>query len=156
MSFWKTMPARRGIKLSARECCMLLWLGLPPLLFFGRISVSMLWAWKCAHVLTQKQVCTSSLSWGYILQITYMNVKGAFQNNNTGKEWGPDLMILSELLKLDFQQSDLNVKKYIALFVRICGCWRCSVEKRNWPHLFAGDPSHFELNNQFLDIYTYT
>ena len=115
MSFWKTMPARRGIKLSARECCMLLWLGLPPLLFFGRISVSMLWAWKCAHVLTQKQVCTSSLSWGYILQITYMNVKGAFQNNNTGKEWGPDLMILSELLKVDFQQSDLNVKEYILL-----------------------------------------
>ena len=47
--FCKTMPSQRGIRLSARECCMLLWLGLPPLVFFVRISVDIRWLRKCAH-----------------------------------------------------------------------------------------------------------
>lgn len=106
MPFFKTMPSRRGIKLSARECCMLLWLGLPPLLFFVRISVNMRWAWKMkVCVCTCANECAPApCHWGYMLQIMYMNVKGAFQKNNAGKEWVPDSMMPSELHKLDFQQ----------------------------------------------------
>ena len=42
-----TMPRSRGIRLSARECALLLWLGLPPLLCFICIYV---WGSGCLNV----------------------------------------------------------------------------------------------------------